>query len=212
MENESNTEYRCKPASYLSREGDSDTIVDWSDCDAVILRDTVTGAATKERTEVKACWSPEWVYVSFLCQDRHVVSDYTKRDEPLYEQDVVEVFIDEDGDGTRYMEYEISPHNVIFDAKVENSGANSVANLDLEWNCEDLRTRVVWEADDLLRYVISFPATAFKDGLKPGTRWKVNFYRIDEDAEGNREYQAWRPTGAVNFHTPSSFGTFELTT
>ncbi len=39
-----------------------------------------------------------------------------KRDDPLYTQDVVEIFIDADADGRTYDEIEVSPHNVVFDA------------------------------------------------------------------------------------------------
>ncbi len=39
-----------------------------------------------------------------------------KRDEPLYTQEVVEVFLDADADGRTYDEIEVSAHNVVFDA------------------------------------------------------------------------------------------------
>lgn len=39
--------------------------------------------------------------------------------------------------------------------------------------------------------------------------WRVNVFRIQQVPNG-REYQAWRPTGLIDFHRPSYFGELTL--
>ena len=156
------------------------------------------------------CWSPEYLHIRFVCQDDYVVSDFTERDQPLYEQDVVELFIDEHGDGRNYIELEVSPHNVIFDALIHNNGDGSELITDVTWQLEGLQTAVEVDRQGHRVYLIHIPAINFKSPLMKGVCWKVNVYRIDENVQGEREYQAWKPTGAVNFHIPARFGHLQL--
>ena len=168
------------------------------------LVDVVTGGKTRMSTMIQTCWDAEALYFRFTCEEDHTVSKYTKRDEPLYEQDVVEIFLDEAGDGYRYMELEISPHNVIFDAIVKNDG--SQIEVLTEWDAAGLETVVNMQEGKRL-YDIKLPLIHFAEKPAAGTQWRVNFYRIDESPDGKREFQAWSPTGVLNYHIPSRFGT-----
>ena len=56
----------------------------------------------------------------------------TKRDEHIWEEEVVEIFLDLDGSGVNYAELEISPANVVCDLRVERP-APSVKSL-TEWD------------------------------------------------------------------------------
>jgi hypothetical protein len=198
--------YYCKPAKFNGLPDRLET-VDWSNCSRVELTDTVTGLSPLEQTEVQACWSTDSLYVQFICQDNHIVSDFTQKDEPLYEQDVVELFIDEEGLGRSYYELEVSPRNVIFDARIENDGKASVTGTDMDWSFTQLQTIVEAVDEGVLCYSIRIPSIHFKRKPEPGVSWKVNFYRIDEGKNGVRQFQAWRPTLAINYHIPSRFGT-----
>lgn len=201
--------YPCKPALYIQK-GEHRGNIDWDRYEAVALNDTVTGLAAKEATEVRACWSSEYFYVRFVCQDSHIVSEYQHRDDPLYEQDVVELFIDEAGTGMEYIELEVSPNNIVFDALIQSDGRKSITSSDVKWNLAGLQTSVEHDDKGNLMYEIRIPAANFKNPLQAGRSWNVNFYRIDEDTQGNREYQAWSPTGEVNYHIPSRFGKLEF--
>ncbi|MDQ6421529.1 carbohydrate-binding family 9-like protein [Paenibacillus sp. LHD-117] len=202
--------YVCKPAVRISGNGPTGDeawqSVDWSRCEAVSLFDTVTGEAVREPTEVRACWHSDYVFIQFRCTDRHIVSRFEEHDDPLYEQDVVEVFIDDRAEGgVSYVELEVSPRNVVFDARIWNDGSGHVTGRDIAWNMEGLRTEVL-EGEHMLMYLLAVPTAHFSRKPEPGASWLVNFYRIDENAEGIREFQAWSPTGAINFHMPSRFG------
>jgi hypothetical protein len=201
--------YYCKPAKFIGFSNQLDT-VDWNNCSHAELTETVTGLTPLEPTEVRACWSADSLYVRFMCQDNHIVSDFTQKDEPLYEQDVVELFIDEEGLGRSYFELEVSPRNVIFDAKIENDGNNSITGTDMAWSFKELETIVEAVGTGILSYSIRIPSINFARKLEPGVSWKVNFYRIDEGTDGVRQFQAWQPTHAINYHVPSRFGKFEF--
>ncbi|MHA0857734.1 carbohydrate-binding family 9-like protein [Paenibacillus sp. CMAA1364] len=181
--------------------------LDWSNAQVISLTDTATGLPSREDTKVQACWNTDHLFIRFVCEDAHVVSDYVKRDDPLYEQDVVEVFIDEDGTGKEYLELEVSPNNIVFDAIIQNDGHQSIVGSDKSWEFRGLHTSVARDDADQLVYFIQIPSTNFKKPLQIGLQWKVNFYRIDECVQGIREYQAWQPTRAINYHIPSKFGT-----
>lgn len=72
-------------------------------------------AAAPERTTVSLQWTPDTLYVRFVCMASGVSSPYTERDDPLYKADVVELFLDAKGDSRQWIEIEVSPSGVIFD-------------------------------------------------------------------------------------------------
>jgi hypothetical protein len=170
------------------------------------LVDTVDGSAARLRTVVKMCRSDEGVHVRFECEDDHVVATYSKRDDPIYKEDVVEIFLDEEGRGTRYKEYEISPRNVVFDAMIDKKpGERPIVRVD--WDDELLRTSVTARDNGGFVYDLVFPVGSFPIPPVPGSIWRMNFYRIDDDRQGKRHYWAWSPTGKVDYHMPEKFGT-----
>jgi hypothetical protein len=190
--------YLCNKVETISEEA-------WLDIPSVQLVETASGEQTNLQTIVKACWNSEFVYFRFECEDDHIVANYQWRDEPLYLEDVIEVFIDEVGDGRQYQEYEVSPHNVLFDAMVANDLAGTIIP-DEKWNAAGIVTTVEKIGDKNYVYSIKIPTVNFSIPIQAGLAWSVNFYRIDDDPQGNRHYWAWSPTGKINFHIPSSFG------
>jgi len=182
----------------------------WSDIPSLELVENVSGEPCIENTIVRGCWSSEFIIFQFICKDKLVISDFTKRDEPLYEQDVIEVFIDEEGLGLQYLELEVSPKNVIFDAKISNDGHGKITGTDLAWDCEGLHTEVYNPEPDVFIYYIYIPSINFSKPLVSGKKMTANFYRIDGQSNGERIFQAWSPTGAINFHLSQQFGNLIL--
>jgi len=168
------------------------------------LVDVATGGGVRQRTLLQSCWDSEALYVRFACEDDHVVANYCNRDEPLYDEDVVEVFLDEEGLGRHYIELEISPRNVVFDALIVNHGRT--IDVDKDWNADGLETSVDVRGGFRV-YVIKLPFIHFNRKPEIGTRWRANFCRIDESREGTREFQSWSPLGEIDYHIASRFGT-----
>src|SRR4051794_1378308 len=140
--------------------------------------------------------------------DNHVVGTQTKRDGPLWEEEVAEVFLDPVGDLESYFEFEVNPLNTVLDlvARKNRSGYTK----DFRWQCQGWRTAVRrtstgWCAE------MAFPfASVASERPKEGSRWRINFCRIDRPPGIDRELSAWSPTGRASFHTPERFGFLEF--
>ena len=50
-------------------------------------------------TRAKMLWDREYFYFAFVCQDADMWAIYENEDDHLWEEEVVEIFIDPDGDG-----------------------------------------------------------------------------------------------------------------
>lgn len=191
----------------------------WDQLPEMELRDVVTGEKPRLSTTAKACWTAEDLYIRFWCEDDHIVSEYKHRDEPLYEQDVVEVFLDPTGKGELYYEFELSPYNVQFDAEItildkeRATGAKPTENeapymiVDTDWDAANWQTSVTAINDRLYCYELRMHFADFNVAVSAGEQWRWNLYRIDDDQAGERHYSAWSSTGAVNYHVPTKFGT-----
>lgn len=205
----SRMEYDCAYVAIHNESTELDKLP-WQQFDSLELVDTVTGESCVEKTFVRACWSEKMLLFQFICLDFHIVSDFEQRDDPLYEQDVIEIFIDEQREGKRYMELEVSPKNVVFDAIITNDGIGNILSLDLAWDIDGLQTEVITSQPQYVTYYVRIPASNFTSPLEKDKKFKVNFYRIDEKVDGTREFQAWSPTGAIHYHLPQYFGTMNL--
>lgn len=193
---------------------------EWNGVEAVPLVDVATGKPPLQATTVRILYDDEHLYFAFHVVDKDIWSKFRQRDDPLYEHEVVEMFIDPYGLGKVYYEFNISPHNVIFDAVILNrtvapDGPRDITGL-REWNCRGLRTAAAVEGELDTRRPVSrhwdveaaVPArelAPLRWPPEPDDQWRMNLYRIDRSAEGD-EYQAWSPTGRVDFHVPWRFG------
>ena len=189
----------------------------WQSCRAMKLVSATGKPQRLQPTTARACWSETHLYVGFSCQDSRIVSTYTKRDEPLYEQDVVEVFLSLPGDLRRYFEFEFSPRNVIFDARVFNPGRASGEKMEVDtgWDCQGLQSavRVNGDLEDgsrrdqgwAVEVAIPFAGLGI-EAPSAGARWRGNFYRIDY--ADPVEFSARSPTLAdpASYHVPERFG------
>ncbi len=193
---------------------------DWKAAKAIKLVETVTGDAPNLATEARALWDDDYLYVAFHCVDTHIYSQYTQRDDPLWEQEVVEVFIDDNLNRITYLEYEFNPRNALVDLYVVNRNLDrDQIQFMAEWNSRSIRHAVTVDGDPASREStdrswtaeIAFPwddfATAPHFPPHGGDKFRVNLYRIDRDRDGD-EYSAWSPTGEINFHRPDKFGEF----
>lgn len=175
------------------------------------LREVVTGEKPRLKTRFRACWTADALHIRFECEDDHVVATMERRDDPIYLEDVVEVFIDKSGTGAVYYEFEVSPRNVVFDALIHYNGGDK--EVDVAWDAKGIHTQVSAGVDGWRTYDLRIPFADLDweqgQNFTPhhGAEWRWNLYRIDNDLEGNRHYWAWSPTGKVDFHMPHRFGT-----
>ncbi|MCC6485566.1 MAG: carbohydrate-binding family 9-like protein, partial [Armatimonadetes bacterium] len=159
------------------------------------------------------------LHLLFVCVDSEVWSDYTRRDDPIYEQEVVELFI---GSGEAppsiYREFELSPFNVQWDGRIVSpTGDRKDMTADVAWDaCSfDSAVRIARSESQQLpqcegwsaRLSIGF-ADLSDNAHTPahGDVWRANFLRIEH--RPHEQYLAWSPTlkSPADYHVPARFG------
>jgi hypothetical protein len=85
------------------------------------------------RTRFRALWDSKAFHVRFDAVDDSPWHTMSARDEHLWEEEVVEIFIDADGSGRNYAELEISPANVVCDLRVESPWPSLRSETDWDW-------------------------------------------------------------------------------
>jgi hypothetical protein len=131
-------------------------------------------------TEAAVVWDQENLYVAFACRDREPWGRMKNRDDHLWEEEVVEVFLDPDGDGQNYAELEVSPNNVVVDLLIPHPRAG--AGTAIKWDIDGLQTAVGrpgagWVVEIAMPWK-SLAAASVKSAPKPGDQWRVGLYRI----------------------------------
>ena len=211
---------------YVCRRATDKIVVDgrldeptWDRAETFSLRMTNTGAEPRLRTDVRALWDDTYFYVAFHCSDNDIWANMTEHDAPLWEEEVVEVFLDPAMLGTAYFELVVNPLNVLTDVFVVNLGNRERVFQPLRgWECEGIQHAVDVDGNPsdpdskdtswTVEMAIPFEQLVTAPNIPPkvGDTWRGNFYRIEQNAEGD-EYTAWSPTGAINYHVSDAFGT-----
>ena len=190
---------------------------EWKDAAStgVFVR-TMDGQPVDQKTEAKVLWDDKTLYVAFDVEDKDIWTTLDKRDEKLYSQEAVEVFIDADGDGKTYVELQTNPKGAIFDSYLPSYRANKN-----EWD-SGMKVGVkvdgtIEKRGDLDRgwtVEMAIPLTDAKGMEKEmknvppivGTEWRVNFYRLDMPQGKSQIGSAWSPPGVSDFHALDKFG------
>jgi hypothetical protein len=177
---------------------------------------------SRYRTGFRALWSGAGLYLRFDVVDPEPWHTMTKRDQHLWEEEVVEIFLDLDGSGTHYAEIELSPANVVCDVRMVRASPDK--EMDLAFDLAGLQSRVVRTKDLGWTGVMFVPWDGFRPlpsaanvalPPMPGDRWRFNVYRI-ERPNGKKApqegaiFSSWSPTGEDSFHVPPSFQNFEF--
>jgi len=176
----------------------------WDECVRLSLVDCVTGRRPKWGTEVRLGWTDEMFHGLFICQDPNPWATKTKRDDPLWEEEVVEIFIDPFGDSISYFEININPLNVVADVFIRRVRTGLRKNF--AWRCEGLATACGTLAYGwVAAFQIPFPALGDCHPTRSPV-WRANFARIERPKEGKQELTAWCPSFMESFHLPERFG------
>ncbi len=170
----------------------------------VTLRLTGDGAPPRLSTAVRVATRGGRLLVRFDGRDRGIAATYSRRDDPLWKEDVFEAFLSPEARPVVYYEFQVNPLGALFDARVESpEGRRETMRVDVSWNCPGFSARVRrrpgrWSA------LVSIPLERLCP--EPAAVWRANFYRIDRGEPD--EYSAWSPTGAdpPDFHWPERFG------
>ena len=95
----------------------------WAHAASIQIRDVALNADEDDRriaagysTQARIMWSEGQLHLLVECSGPAFEATYTTRDDPLYKQDVIEVFLDVKGEMRSYAEILVSPKGTIFDS------------------------------------------------------------------------------------------------
>lgn len=181
-------------------------------------RNPIDGSAFEgQDSTAQLLWSDEGLYGFFTLRDEHIWSTLMGRDQSLWEEENVEIFLDPQRDGRNYLEIQVNPLNTVFDAVFESS-----ENRDLQkakaHNLSGLRTAVSvsgslnnssdrddrWTVEMFIPFA-EIPDLSINDAGIPSST-SVNFYRYDRPDRDTLETSAWSPVGPGSFHRTERFG------
>ncbi|HSD26115.1 MAG TPA: carbohydrate-binding family 9-like protein [Vicinamibacteria bacterium] len=166
-------------------------------------------------TRFRALWSSTGLYLRFDVDDASPWHTMTKKDEHLWDEEVVEIFIDLDRSGRDYYELEVNPANVVCDLRMISPWPDKKG--DIDWDMAGLETRVHerqatgsprgWTATAFLPWsgFRSLPSARVALPPKPGDAWRFNVFRIErpggpKSPEKDAVFAAWSPPSAQSFH------------
>ncbi len=169
------------------------------------------GSPSPIATEAKILYDARFLYFAFRNVDENIWATMTRRDAHLWEEEVVEVFLQADPRQTSYIELEVNPLGAMLD----------IFLLDVRkplhyesWNSEKLQWAVQVDGtvdgkpgDKQWTCEISLPLEDVVPAPNippvPGDRWRLNLYRVEKLPRPAS--LAWSPTGK-DFHVPAMFG------
>lgn len=177
-----------------------------------------SGEKATQNTMVSLSWNDENLYIAYHSVDSKIVGKAQKKDSKIYEaDDLVEVFIDPDGDGKNYLEIGVNAFSTNYDMLIkcifpECGGWKTAMNFDIEGL--EAVSKITPEGFDTEIKIPFSSLERIENGnfIKPkmGTKWKANTFRIDY---GNTtEYLALQDYKSLKFgfHHPEEFAVFEF--
>lgn len=178
-----------------------------------------SGEKGSQETFASLSWDDENLYIAFKCSDSKIIGKNRKQDYPIFESDdLVEIFIDPDGNGQNYLEVGInafsSNYDMIINCISKNCGGwKTSIDFDIEGLEAVSKIKKEGFSTEIKIPFISLEKIQNGNFNKPtiGTKWKGNLFRIDY---GNTaEYLAlqYYRSSKFGFHQPDKFAVFEFT-
>ena len=171
-----------------------------------------TGA--KQKTTAKLLWDDENLYVGYDCEDADITAVHLERDDPTYQDDAVEIFINPKPTQTgAYFGLEMNARAVLYDYLMYDARyAFKRFNMQGVRLATYIRGTVNMRGDEDKGWSleVAIPWVNFEEFSKrptPGTSWTANLNRWD-GTEPSRRLSMWsdpvqqRP----NPHVPARFG------
>lgn len=182
------------------------------------------------KTRAKMAWDDKFLYIAAELEEPHIWATYDKHDMVIFHEHDFEVFLDPDGDGLHYFEFEMNARNTGWDLYLDKP-YRMKGKPDNGWESPGLQTAVrlngtlnkPGDTDKGWTLEIAFPWTAFNRGPrpavapKPGETWRINFSRVEWPVvvengtyvkpKGSKEDNwVWSPQGVINMHVPEHWG------
>jgi hypothetical protein len=200
-------------------------ITDWQNIPVMTFSVHNTGASGTAGGFAQAVWDDEAIYFAFTIQDNDVRATLTNQDDNLFNSDdLVEIFLDFDGDGQNYVELGISAADVNYDMTVCPTVTCGSWSSNTTWDIAGLETAVTVVGlinnqpitDQGYFVEIKIPFSGLQSAPLAGfttpevsTIWKGNVYCINYATSGSAiDYLSWSNYTSFGFHQPNDFASF----
>ncbi len=173
---------------------------------------SMDGGRVRYPTVARLLWDDRNLYVAFECEDDEVfVRPGRGPDDPIFEDEVVEIFVDAAGARRDYVEIEVSPDNVVFDARFASWRSDlAVARAWTSGARTAVQVRRGPAGDRGWTVEMAVPLEALRGAARsplPGDRWRMNLFRLEtHNRAGRAEGQAFSPPLRGDFHALDRFG------
>jgi hypothetical protein len=187
-------------------------------------------------TRAKMLWDDEYFYVAADMEESDIWGTLTVRDSVIFHDNDFEVFIDPDGDTHAYYELEVNALGTPWDLlliKPYRDGGPAINGWDIAGLQLGLDVRGTinrpgdrdegWTVEIAMPWKILREAGPDQKSPRAGDRWRVNFSRVQWQADATKEGYAkrlapgtknplpennwvWSPQGAIDMHMPERWG------
>lgn len=159
-------------------------------------------------SEATLAWDAKSLYVAFACTDATPSPRFGKRDDPLWDDESIQVVLDPGGTGKNYVELAVNADNVVADRIIPDS--SSIAKADAAWNIAGLETavrrhRAGWVVEVAIPWA-ALAASGVNAAPKPGEQWRVALYRTKRLADGLEHTALSLPRVERGPHDTDRFG------
>ncbi|MEM7137158.1 MAG: carbohydrate-binding family 9-like protein [Myxococcota bacterium] len=177
---------------------------------------TLTGEPASLVASAKLLWDEDYLYVGVEAVDATLRSVHRDTDDPLWEEDCVELMVAPPGSGAGYFEIEVSPRGVVFDTRFDRPRAPAPYG-HVGWTSDPrVAVRLAgtlddFQADEGYTVEIAIPWRSFGTPDRPvaapaiGDRWRANFFVLDRSGD-EQNAAAWSAPLVGDFHVPARFG------
>ncbi len=183
-------------------------------------------------TRFKMLWDSQYCYIAACLGEPHIWDTLTAHDAIIYHENDFEVFIDPDGDGENYYEFEINALGTVFDLFL-NKPYKRGGKANTAWDFNGIKSAVAIygtannpaDTDSRWTVEIAIPWSALYENRPPRNQevWRFNFSRVEwpftlrygnytkkVDGKTGRplpeDNWVWSTQGAVNMHLPERWG------
>jgi hypothetical protein len=177
-----------------------------------------SGQKATQNTTVSLSWNDENLYIAYRSADSKIIGKVQKKDSPIFStDDLVEIFIDPDGDGQNYIEVGVNAFSSNYDMLLKCISPTCGGwDTTMAFDISGLETvsKITPEGFNTEIKIPFSSLQTIKNGNfskpKVGTKWRGNASRIDY---GNTtEYLALQHYKSLKFgfHQPEEFAVFEF--
>src|SRR5690606_3441928 len=163
-------------------------------------------------------WTSEALLLGARLRDRDVWATLTRHDDALWDEEVFEIFIFGSAEPKDYVELQVSPRGVIFDARFARYRQGDVAwksawtpLVSVDGTLDEPRDRDRgWSIEAAIPWDEICTQTDASCPPHPGMQLRLNTFRFERPRPGQVTALALSPPRVPDFHAPANAAIVEL--